>query len=176
MDTWVAHMRVRNWLAAAGTTLLGLGMAAGSTTVTLEIADVASLPITGRVDGTGQTDGLLARVNSLRQEPGGASRLFLNDLNGPLYILDKTTKSFTRYLDFNGRDNRTGVFQRLSFDTGYAGGFVSFQFDPDYARNGKFYTVHIEDPALSASNLPDNTHVPGLNLAGYVVTPPVPTP
>src|SRR5436190_11239734 len=148
MDTWVAHMRVRNWLAAAGTTLLGLGMAAGSTTVTLEIADVASLPITGRVDGTGQTDGLLARVNSLRQEPGGASRLFLNDLNGPLYILDKTNKLLTTYLDFNGREGHTGIFHKLSFETGFAGGLVSVQFDPEYARNGRFYTVHIEDPAL----------------------------
>ena len=117
----------------------------------------------------GQTDGMLARVNSLRQEPGnvpgGASRLFLNDLNGPLYILDRTAKTFTTYLDFNGREGRKGIFPKLSYEIGYAGGFVSFQFDPEYPRNGKFYTVHIEDPALPGSNLPDNAHVPGLNVA-----------
>jgi hypothetical protein len=27
-----------------------------------------------------------------------------------------------------------------------ASGFISFEFDPDYAHNGKFYTIHLEDP------------------------------
>ena len=109
-----------------------------STSVTLEVADVVPMPITGTFDGKGQTDGMLARVNSLRQEPAGApagaARLFLNDLNGPLYLLDKANKTFTTYLDFNGRDGHTGLFHKLSFDTGFAGGFVSFQFDPEYVR------------------------------------------
>ena len=47
----------------------------------------------------------LARVNYLRDEPGGR-RFFVNDLNGPLYILDKKTKAFTTYLDFNGAGGR----------------------------------------------------------------------
>jgi hypothetical protein len=144
--------------------------------VTLEIRDYAAMPITGLVDGKGQTDGLLARINSLREEPGGAARLFINDLNGPLYILDKGSRTFTPYLDFNGRDRRTGLFHKLSFDTGFAGGLVSFEFDPDYARNGKFYTVHIEDPALAGSNLPDNANHAGLNVQGYSATSPIPTP
>jgi len=41
--------------------------------VTLEIKDYATMPITGLLDGKGQTDGMLARVNSLREEPGGAA-------------------------------------------------------------------------------------------------------
>ena len=53
------------------------------------------MPMTGKVDGTGQIEGLPARVNSIREEPGGADRLFVNDLNGPLYIVDKKTKAFT---------------------------------------------------------------------------------
>jgi hypothetical protein len=101
------------------------------------------MPITGQPQGKGQTDGMLARINSLREEPGGAKRFFINDLNGPLYILDKSTKTFTTYLDFNGRGSRPGLFHKLAFDTGFAGGLVSMQFDPDYERNGKFYTVHI---------------------------------
>src|SRR5262245_24823481 len=140
-------------VAVLATAFVGL---AASPSVTLEIADYATLPITGRLDGTGQTDGMLARVNSLREEPagasGGGSRLFLNDLNGPLYILDKTAKTFTTYLDFNGRDGHHGIFHKLAYEVGYAGGLVSFQFDPDYARNGRFYTVHIEDPALAGSD------------------------
>jgi len=164
-------------LAVLTTAFAGL---AASPSATLEIADYATLPITGLLDGTGQTDGMLARVNSLREEPagapGGGSRLFLNDLNGPLYILDKTGKTFTTYLDFNGRDGHRGIFHKLAYEVGYAGGFVSFQFDPDYARNGRFYTVHIEDPALAASDLPDNASVPGLNVTGYATTRPESTP
>src|SRR5262249_2450503 len=92
------------------------------------------------------------------------------------YILDKAKKTFTTYIDFNGRDGRPGLFHKLSYDTGYAGGLVSIQFDPDYARNGRFYTVHIEDPALAGSATPDNAHVPGLNTSGYTTTAPIPTP
>jgi glucose/sorbosone dehydrogenase len=153
-----------------------LGAAAGSTPLTIEIRDFAAMPITGKLDGTGQTDGLLARINSLREEPGGGTRFFINDLNGPLYILDKTTKKLTTYLDFNGRDGRPGLFHRFAFETGYANGLVSIQFDPDFRRNGRFYTVHIEDPAVAASNVPDNAHTPGLDVRGYEPTRPAPTP
>jgi hypothetical protein len=147
-----------------------------STPITLELKDYAVLPITGLVDGKGQTDGMLARVNSLREEPGGANRFFANDLNGPLYILDKATRKLTTYLDFNGRDGRPGIFHKLSFDTGYAGGLVSLQFDPAYRTNGRFYTVHIEDPAIEASSLPDNASYPGLDVRGYQTTAPVSIP
>jgi Glucose / Sorbosone dehydrogenase len=172
---------MRAWQLVGGAMfVVASGAIAASTSVTLEVADVVPMPITGTFDGKGQTDGMLARVNSLRQEPAGApagaSRLFLNDLNGPLYILDKANKTFSTYLDFNGRDGHIGLFHKLSFDTGFAGGFVSFQFDPDYVRNGRFYSVHIEDPALPGSNLPDNAHVRGLSVTGYAVTPPVTTP
>ena len=151
--------------------------AAGSSPrLTLDLEDYVAMPITGTFDGTGQTDGMLARVNSIREEPGGASRLFVNDLNGPLYIIDKKTKSFTTYLDFNGRGDRPGIFHKLAFDTGFAGGLISLQFDPDYAQNGKFYTVHMEDPALSGSTLADNAHLSGLDVRGYATTPPIATP
>jgi hypothetical protein len=69
---------------------------------TLTIEDYVVMPMTGLVDGKGSNELLLARVNTLREEAGGANRLFISDLNGPLYILDKATKQFTVYLDFNG--------------------------------------------------------------------------
>ena len=69
----------------------------------LDLSDYLALPITGKLDGTGQTDGILARVNSFREEPGGSGRVFVHDLTGPLYILDKQSKSLTTYLNFNGR-------------------------------------------------------------------------
>ena len=102
-------------------------------------------------------------------------RLFVNDLNGPLYILDKETKKATIYLDFNGLPGKPGIFHRLAIDQLLASGFISFEFDPDYAHNGKFYTIHLEDPSLPASNLPDNQNFPGLNPSGYTVTPAIRT-
>jgi hypothetical protein len=142
----------------------------------VDIKDFFALPITGKLDGTGQTDGMLARVNTMREEPGGTNRLFLTDLNGPLYILDKKTRQLTTYLDFNGRDGRPGVFHKLSYEVGFANGLETFQFDPEYSRNGKLYTVHIEDPALPGSNLPDNANLKGLTLGSYTATAPIPTP
>jgi glucose/sorbosone dehydrogenase len=150
--------------------------AAPSTPVALEITDYLALPITGRLDGTGQTDGMLARINAFREEPGATGRIFLVDLNGPVYILDKASKRLTPYLDFNGREGRAGLFHKLAYEVGFGNGVVTLQFDPDYPKNGKFYTVHIEDPLIDAPAPPDNAHLPGLKLAGYSPTQAVATP
>ncbi len=143
--------------------------------ITLRIADYATLPMTGKLDGT-STEGSLARVNFMREEPGGASRFFVNDLNGPLYILDKSTKQFTVYLDLNGAGANTGLFDKLATTTGLAGGFISFQFDPDYKMNGRFYTIHLEDPKMPGSLVPDNARFPGFKTDGYSPTPAITTP
>ena len=139
-------------------------------TLTLEIRDYATLPMTGQPIGKSSNEMLLARVNTIREEPGGARRLFVTDMNGPLYILDKKTKQFTKYLDFDGRDDRPGMFHRLFITSGYGNGLNGFHFDPDYRRTGKFYTVHMEDPNLTVSNLPDAKSHPG--LASSRDTPP----
>ena len=146
--------------------------------LTLELKDFATLPITGNIDGAGQVDGMLARVNSIREEPGGAGRLFVTDMNGPIYILDKKTKALTTYLDFNGIGDRPGIFDRLYHDPGYSSGVSQFQFDPDYRRNGKFYTVHMESPVLPGSQRPDTAKYPALTFGpfGYEPTAAVGTP
>src|SRR6185295_2376245 len=126
----------------------------------LQLQDYAQLPITGELDGQ-NTRGLLARVNFLRDEPGGR-RFFVNDLNGPLYILDKQTKKFTVYLDFNGAGGRPGLFPKFTFERNFATGLINFLFDPDYARNGVFYTMHMEDPAGAGSPAPKPGLVAGL--------------
>jgi hypothetical protein len=143
--------------------------------VALRVADYAVMPVTGTVDGPGNS-GSLARVNVLREEPGGTKRFFVSDLNGPLYILDTTTKKQIEYLNFNGRGTQPGLFDKLTIDAGFANGFITFQFDPDYIRNGMFYTIHLEDPAAAGSLLPDNKSVPGLNVSGYTPTSPIATP
>jgi len=101
--------------------------------VTHVLRDYLQFPVTGILDGKGQTDGMLARIN-LREEPG-SRRVFVNDLS-------------------------------------FANGLNSFQFDPDYATNGKFYTVHIGDPSLPGSPLPDSVSHPSLDVARYSTTAP----
>jgi hypothetical protein len=111
---------------------------------------------------------VLGRLNGLVSEPsnapGSASRFFVNDLNGVLYILDKKTKKFIPYIVF------PEVFPRMDTER-FASGIVTIQFDPDYAHNGKFYTVHTEVPENSGSPMPTNAKLPALNLTGYTTTP-----
>jgi mono/diheme cytochrome c family protein len=140
----------------------------------LELQDYAALPITA--DNTdANTRAQLARVNYLRDEPGGR-RFFVNDLNGPLYILDKHTKRFTTYLDFNGLAGRPGLFPKFTYARNFATGLTNIILDPDYARNGLFYTLHMEDPSTPGPAVPRSGVVPGLDLSGYTTTPAVPTP
>ena len=96
---------------------IGAALAVQSTPrLALELQDYAALPITA--DNTDDnTRAQLARVNYLRDEPGGR-RFFVNDLNGPLYILDKQTKTFTTYLDFNGPPATAGPVSRGSPSSG----------------------------------------------------------
>ena len=157
---------------------LAAGPSTGSAPIAIEVEDVVALPITGNPAGTGQVDGLLARVNSIREAPGDSSRMFVVDMNGPIYVLDMKTKMLTTYLDFNGRDERPGLFDRLLWETGYSSGVSQLQFDPDYRRNGKFYTVHMESPTLPGSQRPDLRSVPGLRFGpfGYEPTAAIATP
>lgn len=168
-------MDKRTWTAFLIVSVQALTAAALPTDLTLQIKDYMAMPITGVVQGTGNNAPLLARINFLREEPGGSNRLFVNDLNGPLYILDKKTKKLTTYLNLNGSRAR-GVFDKLTIESGLANGFVNFLFDPAYRRNGTFYTIHIEDPALPGSAAPNNTNFPGLKTDGYTLSTAIPTP
>jgi mono/diheme cytochrome c family protein len=141
---------------------------------TLELADYVQMPITADPNGE-NTRAELARVNFMRDEPG-SRRFFINDLNGPLYILDKQSRHFTTYLDFNGLAGRPGLFQRFTFERNLATGLINFIFDPDYARNGVFYTIHMEDPTIDAAAEPRSGVVPGLDLSGYQTTPAIQIP
>jgi hypothetical protein len=164
-------------LAVAASTMLA-SIAAGQLAA-LRIADYAALPVTGSTDfpSTTANSAYLARANFMAEEPGGGARFFVNDLNGPLYILDKSTKQFTTYLDFNGRGSATGLFNRFVFSSGFANGLITFQFDPDYRNSGKFYTVHMEQPSENlGSQLPSNASFPGFNTAGYTNTQAVNSP
>ena len=84
------------------------------------LQDYASLPLSSRTTGSYPPPinfaGQLGRVNFLRSEPANApqssSRFFVNDQNRNLYILDKTTKTFTPYINFEE------VFPKFDNDPG----------------------------------------------------------
>ena len=166
----VAYIRsLSSSKAASQTAVVQTAAAPPSTEHTLKLEDYIELPITGNMSADRVT-GVLARGSILRDEPGG-QRFFVNDLNGPLYILNKQTKQLTPYLNFDGAGDRTGLFPKFSAAMGYASGLMNFVFDPDYARNGIFYTLHMENPATpEESAMPKAGVVPGLNLAGYTTT------
>jgi hypothetical protein len=147
------------------------------TAVLLE--DYANLPLSGPTHGglpPGTIDykAQLGRVTSLRSEPTNAplagSRFFVDDQSSTLYILDKATRKFTPYLNF------AAIFPKFVSDIGNTAGIVSFAFDPAYAKNGKFYTVHTEKPDMDGSASPTNARLSKLDLKGYSTTPVVNPP
>jgi hypothetical protein len=141
----------------------------------LRVEDYATAPITGSTafPAPSANQSYLARLNFMAEDPTNSNQLWVNDLNGPLYMLNRQTKQLTEYLNFNGTDGAPGLFDRLYFsDGGFAAGFLTFQFDPDYANNGKFYTVHMETTS-GGSLVP--TH-PNLDTSNYGVTSPVDEP
>ncbi len=61
-------------------------------------------------------------------------------------------------------------------ESGLASGFISFDFDPDYTRNGRFYSIHLEELAAPGVLSPDTTSTPGLDAERYTPTPPIQPP
>lgn len=132
--------------------------------LTLELADYFPMPITGDMSAD-RVSGVLARGSILTEDPAGGQRFFINDLTGPLYILNKQTKQLTTYLNF------ATLFPQFTAARGYAAGLMNFVFDPEYAKNGIFYTLHMENADGPADNLvPKTGVVAGLNLEGYKTT------
>jgi hypothetical protein len=111
--------------AALAGALAGTILDAGVSAV---LEDVVQLPASGSSPN--------ARINVLREAPDGSGRLFVNDLRGPLHVIDGGSTSLYLDMDVLRPDMKTSP--------GLASGFVSFTFDPDFANNGIFYTAHTE--------------------------------
>lgn len=141
----------------------------GGAAIILE--DYAQLPLSGRngsITSFGPNVNLadqLARPTHIRSEPTNApladSRFFVTDLNRNLYILDKNTRTFTPYINFQS------IFRKYYNAGGFAGGLNPIAFDPEYASNGIFYTAHLEAPTVAGSAAATNLNLPSLDLSGY---------
>jgi hypothetical protein len=101
----------------------------------VEVRDVVRLPETRQLRPVDQdvTPTGWARVSFVRNSPDG--RLFANDSRGFLYIVD---------------GNRTSVYTDVGSVFPHAwyarleSGFIGFAFHPEFARNGLWYSVHLE--------------------------------
>ncbi|MFD0683275.1 PQQ-dependent sugar dehydrogenase [Actinomadura fibrosa] len=80
-----------------------------------------------------------ARINYVGELPDRSGRKYVPDLNGKLYFLAKGSSTPTTYLDV-GATFAPQFFSGRGMGQGF--GFAAFH--PDFARNGKFYTVHTE--------------------------------
>jgi len=104
--------------------------------LSVEVRDVVRLPDTRGLRPPDQdvVPAGWARVSYVRDLPDG--RRFANDSRGLLYLLDGKNQPSV-YANV-GAAFPLAVYNRL------ASGFIGFEFHPEFAKNGLWYTVHAE--------------------------------
>jgi hypothetical protein len=102
----------------------------------VEVRDLVRLPETRGMRPADQdvNPAGWARVSFVKDLPDG--RRFANDSRGFLYLLDGSNKPSV-YADFAAAFPYA-IYSRLE------SGFIGFEFHPEFAKNGLFYTVHGE--------------------------------
>ena len=170
-----SHARNAAWTLALSAVLGCAGALATAQTappaLVAELADYIEMPRTAAGDGRSTA----ARINVLIEEPG-SQRLFVAEHAGPLSIVDKTTRKAVTYINFNGLPDSPGLFPKFAPTGGFVSGLMGFVFDPDYRRNGVFYTIHLENPALTAEAKPKAGVLPDLDTSRFVPTKPIGMP
>lgn len=140
------------------------------TAIVLE--DYASLPPSSPTHGGATSNevnykGQLGRVIFLRSEPANApraaSRFFVVDQNYIVYLLDKASRNFAPLLRFSE------IFPNFDSEGRSTHGIVAVAFDPEYAKNGRFYTAHTEKRS-DRPTAPRPGSLGKLDLRGYQVT------
>jgi glucose/arabinose dehydrogenase len=101
------------------------------------------------------------RINYVGEVPDGSGRLYVPDLNGMMYLIDDGEP--VDYLDV-GAEFRPYFWNHAGLGSGF--GFVTFH--PDFADNGKFYTVHTEGNRLDERPQPDLPHWPQITRHGVI--------
>ncbi|WP_433868830.1 PQQ-dependent sugar dehydrogenase [Saccharopolyspora sp. CA-218241] len=92
------------------------------------------------------------RINFVGEVPDGSGRMYVPDLNGPLYLLEGDQQHV--YLDFRER------FEHFFSGRGMGSGFGFAAFHPEFADNGTFYTVHTEGEEAIATEEPTYPNQP----------------
>jgi hypothetical protein len=102
-----------------------------------------------------------ARVNFVTHANDGSGRLFTNDMRGYLYVLKNGAISL--YLDLKSK------FPDFVDTPGLGTGFAFFAFHPEFAMNGKFYTIHSEAGRALADRTPDYAPQGAIRFHGVLV-------
>ncbi|MFB7110760.1 PQQ-dependent sugar dehydrogenase [Streptomyces sp. NPDC056291] len=89
-----------------------------------------------------------ARINYIGEVPDKSGRMYVPDLNGRMYLVENGRPHV--YLDV-GATFAPDFFSGAGIGQGF--GFVAFH--PDFAGNGKFYTVHTESGDALKSKTPN---------------------
>jgi hypothetical protein len=120
--------------------------------ISIELRELTRLPDTRSMLGPGQdvNPAGRARINVVRELPDG--RRFVNDSRGLIYLLDARNQPSV-YL------NITTLFPHAIYSR-LASGLIGFDFHPEFATNGLFYTVHGE-------RAPGNPATPHFIAPGY---------
>ena len=142
------------------------------TALVAELEDYVEMPRTTSSDGRS----FAARVNVLIEEPGGG-RLFVAEHAGiAVHYRQDHSAGQSPTSTSTDRTTRTGLFPKFAPGGGFVSGLMGFAFDPDYRRNGVFYTIHLENPALTVDGTPKAGVLPGLDASRFVATKPIAMP
>jgi glucose/arabinose dehydrogenase len=130
-------------------------------TLGLVLEEYAQLPASAPTPAP--TDARLMRhnrINYVGEVPDGSGRLYVPDLNGPLYLLRDGEE--TQYLDIKAR------FPDFFSGRGMGSGFGFATFHPEFEDNGTFYTVHTEDRDAIATKPPTYPNQPNAFVQSVV--------
>jgi len=88
------------------------------------------------------------RIISLREPDDGTGRLFVADQRGELWVSVDGMSTPTLFVDLSSE------FSDFVDSPGLGTGFASFDFHPDFATNGKFYTAHSDAANSKTADVP----------------------
>ena len=110
--------------------------------LTLRIVDWVQVP---------NSSGSSARINLAVPSPDGSGRVFVNDQRGYIHVIqnDVISEYFNAY----------GVLTNAIPTSFYGVGLTSLAFHPDFANNGIFYTVHMEQPNTGTADFIQTEHL-----------------
>ncbi|KAB1071361.1 T9SS type A sorting domain-containing protein [Tamlana haliotis] len=100
------------------------------------------------------------RINFLDHANDGSGRLFVNDLNDKLHVI--INGNVSTYLDVSAQ------FPYFAEEPRLGSGFGFFAFHPEFANNGKFYTVHTERFGALSAYTPDYTSAGTDDMHGII--------
>ena len=107
---------------------------------------------------------LRARVNFMRDKLAAVASSSTTSTGRSTSSTSRKEK-LSNVLGFQpGSGGQPGLLPKFTFELNFATSITNFIFDPDYAKNGTFYTLHMEDPATDAPAAPKAGIVAGLDL------------